>query len=194
MVAKAIGQWPEFRLIGTVPTGLDGIARCGELFPDIVILDLNLPDLDGLKVTKILCAQKRPPQILFMSVRNDDVVLNHSSANDIAGMIFKEADFDRELQSALTIIAAGGRYLSRSVQAEARRFRTAPNAYSKLLTRREIEVLDLIAAGCPDYEIAAFLGISMETVHTHRQHIMKKLDVHCATKLVIWGRERGFGK
>jgi DNA-binding NarL/FixJ family response regulator len=62
-----------------------------------------------------------------------------------------------------------------------------------LLTHREIEVVKLIAAGCAGWEIAAVLALSEETVHTHTQHIMKKVDVHSAAKLVVWAREKGFG-
>lgn len=194
LVAKAIGHCPEFRLVGTVRTGQDGIARCGELFPQIVILDLCLPDLDGLEVMKVLRGQERPPRVLFMSVRNDDVVLHRTSHADVAGMVYKAANFDIELQSALKVIAAGGRYISRAVQADAQRFRAAPNAFFKLLTPREVEVLELIAAGCPDHEITALLGIGLETIHSHRKHIMGKVDLHSAAKLVIWARETGFGR
>ena len=194
LVAKAIGYTPEFRLVGTVPTGKGGIARCAELFPQIVILDLCLPDLDGLEVIKILRAQVRPPRVLFMSVRNDDVVLHRTSHAEVAGMIYKGTNFNNELQLALKVVASGGRYVSRAVQADAQRFRAAPNAFFKLLTPREVEMLGLIAAGCPNHEIAALLGIGLEAIHSHRQHIMRKVDVHCAAKLVIWARETGFGR
>ncbi len=192
-IANTIGQWPQFRLVGTVPTGAAGIARCRELPPEIVILDLRLPDMDGFAVLEAIRARAVSPRVLFLTCRNDDFALNHTAADHIAGMLFKSPDYDRELRSALDAIARGGRYFSGTVQAVARRSRAVPDAFFKILSNREIDVLKLIASGFADHEIAASLAIGGSTVCSHRQRIMDKIGVHSSAKLVRWAHEKGFG-
>jgi DNA-binding NarL/FixJ family response regulator len=192
LVAKAIGQWPEYRLVGTVPSGADGIKRCRELAPRIVVLDLRLPDMSGFEVLAALQRESPHPKVLLMTVRDDEVVLHHTSQPEVAGLISKTAYFDLELRGALAAVVKGGRYFTGRIQAAARSLRATPNAYFKLLTTREIEVLESIATGLDDEEIAAVLGVAIDTVHSHRTAIMRKVEVHCASKLVVWAREKGF--
>ena len=194
LVAKAIGQWPEFRLVGTVPTGVDGIRRCQELAPRIVVLDLRLPDMNGFEVLEALQRQSPRPKVLLMTVRDDQVALHHASRPEVAGMISKTAYFDLELRGALAVIVSGGRYFAGRIQAAARSLRASPTAYFKLLTPREIAVLRAIAMGCDDGEIAALLAVAEETVRSHRKSVMRKVDVHCTAKLTVWAREKGFAE
>jgi DNA-binding NarL/FixJ family response regulator len=108
-------------------------------------------------------------------------------------MLFKSHEFDRELWTALDAIADGRRYFSGTVQAAARRVRMQPNAFLKILSGREIDVLKLIASGFADHEIAAILAIGGSTVCSHRQRIMAKIGVHSSAKLLLWAHEKGFG-
>ncbi|MBI5693768.1 MAG: response regulator transcription factor [Verrucomicrobia bacterium] len=192
LVAKAIGQWPEFRLVATVPTGAVGIKQCRELAPDIVVLDLRLTDMSGFEVLAALRQAASGPKVLLMTVRNDEVALHQASRPEVAGMILKAAYVDLELREALAAIVRGGKYLPSRLRAAAQSLRATPNAYFKLLTPREIEVLESIATGLDDEEIAAVLGVAIDTVHSHRTAIMRKVEVHCASKLVVWAREKGF--
>lgn len=193
-VADAIGRWPEFRLVGTVPLAADALTRCRELQPAIVILDLRLPDADGLTVAANLRAASPAPRILFLTSRIDEVALHHGTSTHVSGMLLKSQPFDHELRFALTTVAAGGRFLSRAAQQQATKYHRRPDSFSKILSDRELEVIDLIAAGLEDDEIAATLGLSVATAHCHRQRIMSKAGVHSSAKLAAWAREKGFGQ
>jgi len=192
VTAHTISRWPEFRLVGTVLTGSDGIARCRELAPEIVVLNLRLPDIDGFEVLSTIRGLIPPPRVLLLTCRNDDVVLHHTTSPSISGLLPKSADYKTELRTALLAIARGGRYVSAAVREQAREFRSRPEAFFKLLTNSEIKVLQLIASGFCDAEIAAWLGTAEATAHSHRQRIMQKLEIHSSTELVLWALDKGF--
>jgi DNA-binding NarL/FixJ family response regulator len=192
-VGDLIRRLPKFRVGASVATGREGVERSRALAPDIVLLDLRLPDLDGFEVLAALAAQPRPPRVLLLSCRMDDLALSRLKFSEVAGMISKSPDMERCLLTGLEVVAGGGRFFSPEVQAALRRFQAAPDALHKILSVREQEVLRLIASGHTDAEIAAAIGIARATAHTHRQNLMDKVGVHTAAKLQLWAREKGFG-
>lgn len=160
--------------------------------PEILILDLRLPDIDGLGVLNAVRSGRLVPRVLFLTCRDDDVALHHTSAKNVFGMILKSKGFDTDLRAALKSISVGRCYFSATIQSKIRQFRTSPNAFFKLLSKREVEVLQLISEGQTDSEVAAIIGITEATAHSHRQNLMRKLDVHNSAGLQYWARERGF--
>ncbi|MCX6952697.1 MAG: response regulator transcription factor [Verrucomicrobia bacterium] len=190
-VANLVRNWGEFRLTGET-TGASGIARCRQSIPDILLLDLRLPDMSGFSVLDALMLEGNPPPALLLSCKMDSVTLNRANSPHVFGMILKAPEIDGTLRSALSAVAGRRRYFSSDVQAAIRRSAGASDAYHKILSAREQEVVGFVASGHSDSEIAAILGISVATVHRHRQNTMSKLDIHSTPKLMAWAMEKGF--
>lgn len=190
--AKAVSTWPEFRLLGSEATASAGIDRCRRLEPEVVVVDLRLPDMDGLAMISVLKALPRPPRILVYSCRRDEFALHQIATNGVEGMLWKSSDFERLLRPAIASVAAERRFFPAEVQEAIKRYRSSADAFHKILSDREQEVLRYAATGHSDAEIAAILGVSSATSHSHRANIMKKIGVHSTPKLMLWAQEKGF--
>jgi len=191
-IAKLVRSWPEFQSVGIETTGATGIERCQQTSPDVLLLDLRLPDMDGFSVLEALVARGVHFHALLLSCKNDEVTLQRTRSSRALGMVSKSSEIDGLLRSALSAVAVGRQYFSPDVHSAIRRATGASDAYHKILSDREQEVVRLVASGHADYEIAASLGISASTIHRHRQNVMNKLDLHSTPKLIAWALEKGF--
>ncbi|OHE88798.1 MAG: hypothetical protein A3G75_01835 [Verrucomicrobia bacterium RIFCSPLOWO2_12_FULL_64_8] len=126
-------------------------------------------------------------------VRDDDVVLFRIGTSKLAGLIWKSNCSGGHFHSAFSSVIAGRNYFPQEVDDAVHRLRASPDAFFKILSEREIRLLDDFVVGHSDQEIAAKRGFSPETVHSHRQHIMAKLGLHPTLDLVEWAKDRGFG-
>lgn len=161
--------------------------------PDLVLLDLVLPDGDGLQLARDLALLPQPPHVAILSVRDDTAVLHAAAEPHIAGLLWKSGDLLDQLPHALDVIAQGGKYYPPNVRAVLRRHRADPKAFFKLLSSREIALLPHFARAESDDEIAASHGLSAHTVKSHRQNIMRKLDLPGTARLTHWAIVNGFG-
>src|SRR5262245_9382229 len=124
---KVIGTCPEFLLLGTAGTGGEGIARCRKLRPNIVVLDLRLPDMDGLELIDQLGALESHPRLLLFTARADDAVMARLFREPIAGMLWKSSDAEIELRKGLALLADGGTHYAVDTKRAWRRFNAAPH-------------------------------------------------------------------
>ncbi|WP_415908985.1 LuxR C-terminal-related transcriptional regulator [Oleiharenicola sp. Vm1] len=193
-VAAALRATPEVGKSEVVESARAARERAAVLRPNVVLLDLVLPDGDGLELARELSHSPAPPRIILLSVRRDDVVLLATSRAHIAGLLWKTDDVLTQLPAAIRAVAAGDKYLPREVYDAVRRFRADPQAYFKILSDRELELLPQIGAGLSDEQIASTVGLSAYTVKTHRIHLMGKLNVHSRTELIHWAIQRGFAR
>lgn len=191
-VERLVRHWPEYEYLGYEVSGGRGIIRCRELGPDIVLLDLSLPDVDGMVVFDALRSMPHGPRILLLTVRTDDAVLYRFAQRQATGVVLKSAALHTELRMALESCARGQIFLTPTVRHLVAQFRSDPMSFHKRLSDREISLLPHLATGNADEIIAREFGLASATVHAHRQNIMAKLNLHTTAVLMRWCAERGF--
>lgn len=180
------------KVIGECGTGAEAIALTAELRPDVVLLDLFLPDIDGLTVVERLNRARLFPKILALSSHCDDYTLFRVEKSGISGFVDKNANSTAVLGDALKALANGGCYYSAVFQSVREARRRNPRAFTKVLTEWELEILALIGLALSDEEIAERLDLSSRTVQTHRSNIMQKLKMPNTPKLMRFAAENGF--
>jgi DNA-binding NarL/FixJ family response regulator len=191
VVARILERERLARHIGSTAAGRVGLSLCREKCPEIVLLDICLPDADGLKIAEQLRALPQPPRILFFTVRTDELTLFRAWTIS-CGLIWKSRLAPEHLRTAFSALADGRRYFPPEVLEAIHKLRRSPDAFFKLLTNREQSLIEMFARGEPDEKIAAACRLSSHTVHSHRKHIMAKLNLHCLQELMIWGAKKGF--
>jgi DNA-binding NarL/FixJ family response regulator len=180
---------PDWVVCGEAATGRQALAMALELQPDILILDLGLPEMNGLEVTRRVRRSLRVP-VLIVTVYEADQVVQEAIAAGASGYVLK-ADAGRTLADAVHAILHHGEFFSERVRAAAETESPERQARmgfrrgtSERLTPREREVLQLLAEGRSNKEVAVALGISTKTAETHRARIMAKLEAHSMSELV----------
>ena len=186
----------EFEIVGECETGRDAIARAPELHPDVILMDITLPDIPGFEATRAI--KKALPQtaILALTMHESDEYFFEMLNAGASGYVPKRAA-PTELVSAIRVVQQGGVYLYPSlaktlVRDYLTRVETGDekSAYNGL-TEREREVLKLIADGLSNAEVAERLVISVKTVERHRANILAKLNLHNRTELVKYAIRKG---
>jgi two-component system response regulator NreC len=158
----------------------------------VLILDLSMPDLDGISVTRSLKPRFPDLRILILTLHEDEALLKEAIKAGAAGYILKRAA-EAELISAIQSILRGDLYVDpsmvRMLLGESRKTRPQPSASAEVLTPREIEILGLIVEGYTNRQIGEHLNISIRTVEGHRANISDKLGLHSRVELVRYARE-----
>lgn len=171
----------------------EGLRLARECGPEIVLLDLRLPDGDGFGVAAELSGESGRPRIIVVSARHDDLALWRIMREPrLAGLVWKSGDLREHLPAALAAVQRGHKYLPADVHAAMRRLRADPHAFFKILSDRELGLLPGLGRGLTDDELAAQAGVSSLTVKSHRQHIMAKLGLHRTPDLIYWAIAHGF--
>jgi two-component system response regulator NreC len=171
----------------------EALRLAGELPPEVVLLDLRLPDGDGFGVAEELASSTGRPRIIVLSARNDDVALWRIMREPrLAGLVWKSGSLREHLPAALTAAQQGHKYLPPEVHAAMRRLRADPQAFFKILSDRELGLLPGLGRGLTDEELAMQVRVSALTVKSHRQHIMAKLGLHRTPDLIYWAIAHGF--
>lgn len=186
---------PEFAIVGEVDDGLKVLEAMERVRPNVLVLDLMMPGLNGLEITRQV--HKRFPQIriVILSMHANEAYVLEALRHGAAGYVLKEATSEEVVQ-AVREAAAGRRYLSRplserAIEAYARKAQETSLDLYETLTSREREVLHLAAEGRSNAEIATRLGISPRTAETHRANLMQKLALQSQTDLVRYALRRG---
>ncbi len=177
------------RAAGDGKTALD---ECRTLKPDLVILDLVLPDGDGLSFLKDIYAAAPAAKVIVLSSHLDEFTLHRAVAARVHGIIHKNEQPVRVLKDAIGAVMEGRQYFSPLVQSLRASLRANPTAFDKILSSREQEVLGLVGEGLTNEEIAARLGITVSTAKAHRLKLMDKLDMHSTPQLIRYALEKGF--
>jgi two-component system, NarL family, response regulator LiaR len=180
---------PDFELVGEAADGADAVRQVAELKPDVVLMDLLMPVLDGIgAIGRIRAEQPDTEVIALTSVLSDDAVVSAVKAGAI-GYVLKEAA-PEELLRAIRAAAAGQVHLTPKAAARLVREVRAPESRVEL-TEREISVLRLLAGGKANKEIAAALTIGEATVKTHVSNILMKLGVSSRTQAALYAAQIG---
>jgi two-component system response regulator NreC len=178
--------------VGEAGTARDAIFEARSTNPDVILLDVVMPDQSGLEIIPTLLKENPGVRILVLSMQDDPQYVREAFAAGARGYVLKEAA-DNEVVAAVREVASGGRYVhpelgARLVAAESEERRRAEE---DPLSERESEVLRLLALGHTNQEIAKQLFISVRTAETHRAHIMQKLRLSSRAELVRYALERG---
>lgn len=167
------------------------VRLCGELEPDVLVLDIAMPKLNGIEVASRVRKLSRPPAIIILSMYADESYIIRALEAGARAYLLKSAA-DDELVPATRAVAAGQPYFSSAVtgvliQDYVRRLHTEgpPDLYESL-TNREREVLQLLAEGRSNKEVATELDLGLSTVETHRSNLMQKLDLHNTAEIVLY--------
>lgn len=182
----------DIRVIGEAANGREALEKVSQLQPDIILLDIRMPELDGIETARQLKQYSARTRALIISMYAYDEYVMRSAISGAAGYILKDATKD-ELIRAIRMVSQGHKYFSGSishilVDSYLRQI-SQSNPYD--LTKRERQVLDLVAAGHSNDEIARILDNSVRTVETHRFRIMKKMGVNKKHDMVSLARQSG---
>jgi len=187
---------PGIVVIGEAADGLEALRLCGETHPDILIVDVGMPKLNGIEVAARAQKLERPPRTLVLSMHSDESYIIRALAAGARGYLLKEAS-DEDLLPAVRAVAAGRPFFSPAVAAVLvedymRRLqaRGLTDSYH-LLTDREKEVLQLLAEGRSNKEVATLLDVGVSTVETHRANLMQKLNLHNTAEIVLYAVRKG---
>jgi DNA-binding NarL/FixJ family response regulator len=187
-----LAQEPDIEPVGEAGTGREAVFQARALTPDVILMDVVMPDQSGLEVLPILVREHPETKVLLLSMQDDPRYVREAFAAGASGYVLKEAA-DAELVAAVREVARGGRYVNPELgarlvaaDADARR-----RAEEDPLSDREREVLHLLALGHTNQEIAARLYISVRTAETHRAHIMQKLRLQSRAELVRYAIDQG---
>jgi DNA-binding NarL/FixJ family response regulator len=199
LIREAIGHLvagaPEFELVGEAADGKECLARIDELHPDILILDIAMPGMNGEQVARELRHRHPELKIIALSGYTDRQFVRAMTRAGAKGYVVKSAS-GRELVHALRAVASGKNYLSPEVTGAVMTLweETAPSAGPSLpenLGKREREVLKLIAEGNRSAAIAVQMGIAVATVDAHRRNILRKLNLHSIADLTRYALRHG---
>jgi DNA-binding NarL/FixJ family response regulator len=193
LVGRLIRRWRNVSYLGTARSGTAGLEMCRCLRPAVVILELVLPDIDGFKVADDLARSSQAPRLLAFTSHADDVTLFQASHAPLNGIVWKtDANAEAELRQAVTAVSDGQTYVTNGYKKAMSSFTSKSDAFFKLLSTRELQLLPLLGRGLDDGSIGEKLGIALATVHSHRQRIMGKLNLHNSKELIHWAEEKGF--
>lgn len=192
LLALACKQALPKASVRTAGTRADALALCREAAPDLVILDLVLPDGDGLDLVPDLFALAPAVKVIALSSHIDEFTLHRALSSRVHGILDKNEQPVRILREAIAAVLDGQQYVSSLVQRLKASVRANPAAFDKILSDREQGVLRLIGEGLTNDQIATRLKISASTAKNHRLNIMAKLDMHSTPQLIRYAIEKGF--
>jgi len=196
-----LGGEPGIAVVGEAADGLQAISEVRHLRPDVVLMDIRMPRLDGLEATRRLLSdraigdrQAPAPRVIVLTTFDLDEYVYEALRAGASGFLLKDAP-EAQLVAAIHVVAAGGSIFAphatrRLVEAFARLRPGAPDGLADL-TPRELEVLRLLARGRSNREIAAALGVSEHTIKTHVAHILDKLGLRDRVQAVVLAYEAG---
>ena len=187
----------SFQLLGEAKTGREAVSLALSLRPDIILMDIAMPVLNGLEATRQILAAHPAAKVIVLSAHSDDVYVEKMIEAGVAGFLEKQSSAEI-LTKAIHEVAKGRSFFSPAI---ARRLQNNPSkprdrdgllkANATRLTSRETEVLQLVAEGSANKQVAAELGISIKTVEKHRQHLMDKLNIHDTAGLTRYAISAG---
>jgi DNA-binding NarL/FixJ family response regulator len=185
---------PDIDVVGEAADGRAAVDRARELAPDVVLMDIRMPVLDGITATRLLTALEPAPRVLVLTTFDLDEYVYESLRAGASAFLLKDAP-EQQLLAAVRVVADGGSLFApsvtrRLVEQFARRQAPAPRALAELTTREQ-EVLRLVARGRSNAEIAAELVVSAHTAKTHVASILRKLDLRNRVQAVVLAYETG---
>jgi DNA-binding NarL/FixJ family response regulator len=187
----------DFEIVGEAQDGRQAIALVKKLHPEVVLMDIAMPGLNGLEATRQVLKAVPATKVLMLSAHSDDAYVQNAADSGAVGFLIKQTS-SHDVCRAIREVHKGRTFFSPAITKRQDRLNSrAPDRAGVLkkkaaqLTSREMEVLQLIAEGKANKETAAELGIGMKTVEKHREHLMAKLDIHDTAGLTRYAISAG---
>jgi DNA-binding NarL/FixJ family response regulator len=192
---RILESYPQFKVVAEAATGTQAVELARELQPDIAIIDVAMPELNGLEATAQILKRAAHTAVLILSMYNDARYVSRALKAGARGYLLKDS-VEQDLIEAIQRACLGESFFSPAVAALAARQGGAESGPGiddpyESLTQRERQVYQLLAEGKSNKELANLLNLSLHTVETHRTRIMEKLDVHSSAELVLSAVRRG---
>lgn len=177
---------PEIQVVGEAGTGTEAIELARKLKPRVIVMDMAMPGLDGIQATREILKTSPDTGILILSMYSEENYVRNALDAGARGYLLKNA-VELDLTEAIETVAGGRSYFHPDLPVPAQKAGGQPEK----LTQREKQVLQLIAQGKSNKEIAALLGLSVNTVSVHRANLMQALDIHRTADLVMYAVRNG---
>jgi two-component system, NarL family, response regulator NreC len=186
-----LASQPDMEIVGEAGNGREAVALAEKLHPDVAVIDVAMPELNGIEATRRMGESAPRTRVLALSMHKDSVYVREILRAGARGYLLKD-QVDSDLIAAVRAVARGEGYLSPAVSdAVLNDYRRHVSDPIDLLTSREREVLQMIAEGKTNKEIATVLNLSVYTVDAHRGRIMEKLNLHSVNELVRFAVRQG---
>jgi DNA-binding NarL/FixJ family response regulator len=194
-LSSLLGQQGDIVVIGQANNGREAVQLTERLDPDVVVMDVSMPDLNGIDATRHIISRRPRTKVIALSMHSDRQFVAEMFRAGASGYLLKDSAFE-ELASAIRTVAKNETYIAPKISGFSVEDYSNTNAGSELpvfprLSHREREVLQMIAEGKGTKEIAADLHLSAKTVETHRQHLMDKLDMYSVAELTKFAIREG---
>jgi DNA-binding NarL/FixJ family response regulator len=177
----------DIEVVGDVGDGVEAVTTAQSTSPDVIVMDCALPGMDGFAATKAILQDRPEAIVLMLSMHSEGAWVRRAFEAGARGYILKSAA-DLDLAEAVRRVAAGERVVDPRAEQEQAALK---GEQRRSLTSRELQVLQLIAEGKSNKEIATLLGLSVNTVAVHRANIMDALDIHKTAELVVYAIRSG---
>ena len=186
---------PDITVVGEASDGVESLAKAVELKPDILLMDLSMPNMGGIEATRQLSQSEPKVRVLILTVHEDESLLKEVIRVGAAGYIIKRAA-QEDLIHAIRVVSRGDLYIHPAMTRALFNDAAVPPKVSEIetLTLREIEVLQLLAKGYTNRQIAEHLNLSPRTVEGHRSNVSGKLGLHSRVELVEYAEKHGLLK
>jgi DNA-binding NarL/FixJ family response regulator len=194
-LCSLLNKEADINVVGEAATGIEAVALCRELHPDVVVMDIVMPEMSGIEATRTILAEDRNVRVLALSMESDRRFIVEVLESGACGYVLKDA-FYAELADAVRRVFKGETYLGPRISELIIRdyMERVPDGLPlnfTSLTDRERALVQLIASGRSTKEIAAEFGISIKTVEVHRQNVMKKLKLFSIAELTKYAVREG---
>jgi DNA-binding NarL/FixJ family response regulator len=187
----------DIEVVGEAETGRQAVQLTRKLRPSVVVMDIAMPLLNGLEATRQIRKDFPETKVLILSAHNDDAYVDQAAGLGASGFLVKQTS-SHELATAIRKIHGGGTFFSASVSKRVKDLSQKSSGRNGILKKknnslssREVEVLQLIAEGKANKQVASELGVSFKTVDKHRQHLMSKLNIHDVAGLTRYAIAEG---
>jgi len=188
---------PDIEVVGEAANGRQAVQLSRKLRPAVVVMDIAMPRLNGLEAARQIRKNAPDTRVLFLSAHSDDAYVDQVAVLGATGFLLKQTSSEN-LATAIREVQKGNSFytqsISRRVAERSRKASDRRGGFTKngnRLSSREVEVLQLIAEGKPNKQVAAELGVTFKTVDKHRQHLMSKLDIHDVAGLTRYAIAEG---
>jgi DNA-binding NarL/FixJ family response regulator len=187
---------PNFEVVGEAGDGREAVDLAASLAPDVVVMDVAMPKLNGIEAARQIVGQHPPTAAIILSMHSDETYVMRALKAGARGYLLKDSA-EADLIRAIQVVSEGKSFFSPAISkmlaedyVRLLEQKGIQDTY-ELLTPREREILQLLAEGKTNKEVASLLNLSLYTVETHRTHILQKLNLHSAAELVLYAVRKG---